>query len=128
MAALAAALLIGWSAELARGPDPAAAAARVSRVASLQAGRLVRMSPLLLLWSACGILAGLTLRDDVPRRGGHSSPAAAWIAKRAIAGAAVAAGAFALGALRVDPGWMYGAGALHAAGWAGYLRNLPSRL
>jgi len=128
VAALGAALLIGWSVELARGPDPAAAVSRLSLAASFQAGVLAQMAPLLALWSACGILAGLTLRDGVPRRRGYSSPAGAWIAKRAIAGAAVAAGAFALGALRVDPGWMYAAGALHAAGWAAYLRNLPARL
>lgn len=128
MTALAATVLISGGADLARGPDPAAAATRMMRGSSDQTAALGRMAPIHLLWTACGILGGLVLRDRVPGRGGHSSPTAAWLGKRAIAAAAVASAAFALGALRVDPGWMHAAAALHAFGWLVYLRNLPARL
>ena len=89
---------------------------------------LARMAPLHLLWAACGVLGGLVLRDGVPLKESHSSPAGAWLAKRAIAASAVAVAAFGLGALRVDAGWMHGAAAFHAGGWLLYLRNLPARL
>ena len=85
------------------------------------------MAPLHALWAACGLLAGLSLRDGVPRKG-HSSPTAAWLAKRGIAGAAVAVSAFGLGALRVDAGWMHLAAIVHGIGWLVYVRNLPSKL
>lgn len=128
MTALAATVLISGGADLARGPDPAAAAARMMRGSSEQAAALGRMAPLHLLWTACGILGGLALRDRVPRKGSHSSPTAAWLGKRAIAAAMVSAAAFALGALRVDPGWIHAGAGLHAFGWLVYLRNLPARL
>jgi len=98
------------------------------RGASDQSAALGLMAPIHLLWGACGILGGLALRDRVPRKGSHSSPTAAWFGKRAIAAAGVASAAFALGALRVDPGWMHAAAAIHALGWLVYLRNLPARL
>lgn len=113
---------------MAKGPDPAAATARLTAAVSIQAAVLVRMAPVHLLWAACGLLGGLVLRDRVPLNGSHSSPTAAWLAKRAIAGSAVAAAAFGLGALRMDPGWVHAAAVIHALGWLVYLRNLPARL
>jgi hypothetical protein len=86
------------------------------------------MAPLHALWAACGVLAGLSLRSGVPQAGRHSSPTAAWLAKRGIAASAVAFGAFALGALRVDAGWMHAAAIIHGLGWLLYLRNLPAKL
>jgi len=121
-------VLVSGGTDLAQGPDPAAAATRMLRGSSDQTAALGRMAPLHLLWTACGILGGLALRDRVPRKGSHSSPTAAWIGKRAIAAAAVACASFAMGALRVDPGWMHASAALHALGWLVYLRNLPARL
>jgi hypothetical protein len=128
LTALAAAVLVSAAAEMARGPDPAAATARMTAASSVQAAVLARMAPVHFLWAACGLLGGLALRDRVPLKGSHSSPTAAWLAKRAIAAPAVAAAAFGLGALRVDPGWIHAAAALHALGWLVYLRNLPSKL
>jgi hypothetical protein len=125
---LAAAALVSATAEMSAGPDPAAAAARMAAASSVQAGALGRMAPIHILWGACGILGGLVLRDRVPLKGSHSSPTAAWLAKRAIAASAVAVAAFGLGALRADPAWIHGAAALHAAGWLAYLRNLPAKL
>ncbi len=89
---------------------------------------LARMAPVHLLWAVCGLVGGLVLRDRVPLKGSHSSPTAAWLAKRVIAVSAAAAAAFGLGALRVDPGWVHAAAAFHAVGWLVYLRNLPARL
>ena len=128
LTALAAAVLVSATAEMARGPDPAAATARMSFASSAQAELLVRMAPLHVLWAACGVLAGLALRDRVPLIGSHSSPTAAWLAKRLMAASAVGVAAFGLGALRVDPGWIHAAAAIHAAGWLAYLRNLPAKL
>jgi len=128
LTALAAAVLISAAAEMARGPDPAAATARMMANSSVQVSVLARMAPIHILWAACGLFGGLALRDRVPLKGSHSSPTAAWLAKRAIATSAVAAAAFGLGALRVDPGWIHAAAAVHAAGWLVYLRNLPARL
>ena len=128
LTALAAAVLVAGTAEMARGPDPAAATARMTAAAAVQSALLARMAPLHLLWAACGLLGGLALRDRVPLKGSHSSPAAAWLAKRAIAASAVAAAAFGLGALRLDPGWIHAAAACHAGAWLVYLRNLPAKL
>ena len=125
LTALAAAALVSVTAEMARGPDAAAAAARMTASLHGQSSDLARMAPLHLLWVACGLIGGLVLRDRVPLAGGHSSPTAAWLAKRMIAASAVAASAFGLGSLRIDPGWMHPAALLHAAGWLIYLRNLP---
>ena len=94
----------------------------------VQSGALLLMAPLHLLWTACGILGGLVLRDRVPISGSHSSPTAAWLAKRVLAGSSVLASAFALGSLRVDPAWLHVVAILHALGWLAYLRNLPARL
>ena len=121
-------MLVSATAEMARGPDPATATARLTVASSAQAALLARMAPLHVLWAACGILGGLTLRDRVPLKGSHSSPTAAWLAKRLMAVSAVGVAAFGLGALRVDPGWVHAAAALHALGWLLYLRNLPARL
>jgi len=93
-----------------------------------QSGTLLLMAPLHVMWAACGVLGGLALRDRVPITGSHSSPTAAWLAKRAMAGSAVLASAFALGSLRLDPGWLHLVAILHALGWLVYLRNLPARL
>jgi hypothetical protein len=128
LTALAASLLITGAAETARGPDPAAVPTRMWSASREQTGALLLMAPLHLLWAACGILGGLALRDRVPITRSHSSPTAAWLAKRAIAGSAVLASAFALGSLRVDPAWLHGVAVLHALGWLAYLRNLPARL
>jgi len=126
--ALAATVLISGGTDLARGPDPAAAAARMMRGASDQSEALGLMAPIHILWAMCGILGGLALREQVPLVASHSSPTGAWFGKRAIAASVVACVSFALGALRVDPGWMHAAAALHALGWLVYLRNLPARL
>jgi len=128
LTALAVAALVSATAEMAVGPDPAAATARMASSSRLQSRTLLRMSPVHALWAACGLLGGLVLRDQVPLIGSHSSPAAAWLAKRGIAASAVAVAAFGLGALRVDPGWIHAAAAVHAAGWLVYVRNLPARL
>lgn len=121
-------MLVSAAAEMARGPDPAAATARLTVASSMQASLLVRMAPLHVLWAACGVLGGLVLRDRVPLKGSHSSPTAAWLAKRLLAASAVGVAAYGLGAFRVDPGWIHAAAALHAAGWLAYLRNLPAKL
>lgn len=128
MTALAAAVFVSAAAECARGPDLATAASRIRAASFEQSAALSRMAPLHVLWAACGLLAGLSLRDGVSLKGRHSSPTAAWLAKRAIAGAAVAVSAFALGALRVDAGWMHLAAVVHGGGWLVYLRNLPTKL
>src|SRR5258706_3434732 len=107
LTALAAMVLISGGTDLARGPDPAAAATRLLRGSSDQAAALASMAPLHLLWAACGILGGLALRDRVPRKGSHSSPTAAWFGKRAIAAAVVAFASFSIGALPLEPACMH---------------------
>jgi hypothetical protein len=128
LTALAAAILVSGTAEMARGPDPSAAAARLIAASSVQASLMALMAPVHALWAFCGLAGGLVLRDRVPLRGSHSSPTAAWLAKRMIAGSAVAMAAFGLGALRIDAGWMHAAAIVQALGWLVYLRNLPARL
>ncbi len=86
------------------------------------------MAPLLGLWLLTGVAAGLAWRDRAVESGRHASPGAAWIAKRVLAATGTAALGWAAGLWRADPGAFLAAGALHAASWAWWLRNLPPKL
>jgi len=128
VAAAAALTWIGWSEELGRASGPLAAWALWRATAGGQSATLVAALPVIALWTASGVLAGLALRDRVSSSGSYASPAAAWIAKRLTAAGLTALAAFAAGAWRADPAAMHAAALVQAAGWAVYLRNLPPRL